>query len=76
MKTVFHLSNLHWLNRKNIAQEWNKALCKFYNKFRCMICFQDIENNQIVIEFPCGDNFHKDCAIQRLLGSKFCPNCS
>lgn len=41
-----------------------------------MICFQDIENNQIVIDFPCGDNFHKDCAIQHLLGSKYCPSCN
>ncbi len=41
-----------------------------------MICFQDMEENQIVINFPCGDGFHKDCAIQHLLGSRFCPNCS
>lgn len=41
-----------------------------------MICFQDIEGNQNIIELPCGDNFHKDCGIQHLLGSKFCPNCN
>jgi hypothetical protein len=41
-----------------------------------MICFQDIEDNQTVIYLPCEDKFHKDCAIQHLLGSKFCPNCT
>lgn len=43
---------------------------------RCMICFQDIEQNQSLIYLPCEHNFHKDCAIQHFLGSRFCPSCS
>jgi hypothetical protein len=41
-----------------------------------MICFQDIEENQTVINLPCKHTFHKDCGVQHLLGSKMCPNCN
>ena len=42
----------------------------------CMICFLDLEPNTKILTLPCAHPIHKDCGVQHLLYSKFCPACN
>ena len=42
----------------------------------CLICHDDIEEGQMVIEIPeCAHSMHEDCLIEWLKKNPSCPHC-
>jgi len=42
---------------------------------RCIVCLEDYEDGEIVLQLPCSHIFHGHCATEWFKRSKICPLC-
>ena len=41
----------------------------------CVICLEDINYNEYIINLPCNHYYHKECVYQWIIKNQNCPIC-
>ena len=67
-------------NNKTIIKKLPESVLEDINKLneenkKCVICFDDFKNNDIVTYLPCFHLFHKDCIVKWTKNMPVCPIC-
>lgn len=76
-KDTMNYIQLGQYNNNHITLEDNNSLLeqKYGDTVTCPICYDDYQNNDEIMIFPCQHFYHKKCGTEWLYISKQCPMC-